>query len=111
MPETSHVVDGKKNLPAQQDMLNFMEQFAASKLIAYGESPRSTADLKRNNAVLMPVPFGQQPPPLELIAVAAGTDLAKVISDQVSQGKIIVFHEICWVDNEETPVVGVRKAS
>jgi hypothetical protein len=111
MPATSHLVDGKKTLLDQQDTLNFMEQFAASKVITYRESPQSTVDFKGNEAALMPVPFGQQPRSLELIAVAADVNVAKVISDQVSQGMLIVFHETCWVENKETTVVGVRKAS
>lgn len=108
MPTTSQSVDGKKTLPDQQDALNFMEQFAASKVIAYGESAQSTATLKVNEAVLLPVPFGQQPPPLALIAVAAGDDAAKIIAAQIALGKTVVFHETCWVENKETVVVGVR---
>ncbi len=111
MPTTSHVVDGKNTLPQQQDALNFMEQFAASKVINYGKDTQSSGDLKGNEAILLAVPFGQQPPPLELIAVAAGDDVVQVFAGQMSQGKTIVFHETCWVENTETVVVGLRKAS
>lgn len=108
MATHSHFVDGKKAIADQQDTLNFMEQFAAAKVITYGESAQSTATLKVNEAVLMPVPFGQQPPQLVLIAVAAGDDVAKIISAQIALGKTVVFHETCWVENKETVVVGVR---
>ena len=110
MPTTSHFVDGKNTLAQQQDTLNFMEQFTASKVITYGKNTQPSAGLKVNEAILLPVPFGQQPPPLELVAVAAGDDVAKVIAAQVSQGKSDVFHETCWVENQETMVLGVRKA-
>lgn len=109
MPVTSHFVDGSKILADQETALNFMEQFTASKVISYAESAKSSAGIKGNEAILEPVPFGQQPPPLELIAVAAGDDVAKAITDQVSQGKTIVFHETCWVESNETLVIGVRK--
>ncbi len=98
MPTTSHFVDGKNTLSQQQDTLNFMEQFTASKIISYGSS-----ELTVNEAILLPVPFGQQPPPLELKAIAPG--------DQVSQGESIVFRETCWVESKETIVIGIRKAS
>lgn len=111
MPTTSHFLDGKNTLEQQQDALNFMEQFTASKVITYGQSAQSSGDLKVNEAVLMPVPFGHQPPSLELIAVAAGDDVAKVIADKVSQGRTILFHETCWVESKETMIVGLRKAS
>jgi hypothetical protein len=109
MATHSHFVDGKKTIADQQDTLNFMEQFAAAKVITYGESPQSTADLKVNEAVLMPVPLGQQPPAIELIAVPAGGDVAAIIAAQIAAGKTVVFHEKCWVENKETVVVGVRK--
>jgi len=111
MPTTSHVVDGKNTLSQQQDALNSMEQFTASKVITYGKAAQSSADLNVNEAILLPVPFGQQPPSLELIAVAAGDEVAKILAGQMSQGKTIVFHETCWVENKETMVVGLRKAS
>jgi hypothetical protein len=49
MPATSHFVDGKNTLSQQQDTLNFMEQFTASKIISYGSS-----ELTVNEAILLP---------------------------------------------------------
>ena len=98
MPTTSHFVDGKNTLSQQQDTLNFMEQFTASRIISYGSSEPVV-----NEAILLPVPFGQQPLPLELRAVTAG--------DQVIPGDSIVFHETCWVESKQTVVIGTRKAA
>ena len=97
MPTTSHFVDGKNTLSQQQDALNFMEQFTASKIISYSSSEPAV-----NEAILLPVPFGEQPPPLELRAIAPG--------DQVSPADSIVFHETCWVESRETVVIAIRKA-
>jgi hypothetical protein len=96
MPATSHFVDGKNSLSQQQDTLNFMEQFTASKIIAY-----SSSEPTANEAILLPVPFGQQPPPLELRTVMPG--------DQASPDDSIVFQETCWVEGRATVVTGVRK--
>ncbi len=109
MPTASHFVDGTKTLAEQETDLNDMEQLGAQKVTSYAESTKPAAGDKGNEALLQPVPFGQQPPPLELIALAAGDDVAKAIAAQVSQGKTVVFHETCWVESKETLVIGVRK--
>jgi hypothetical protein len=100
MPTTSHFVDGKNTLAQQQDALNFMEQFTASRIISYGSSEPAV-----NEAILLPVLFGQQPLPLELRAVTAGA------GEQVINGDSIVFHETCWVESKQTVVIGIRKAT
>ena len=111
MSTTSHFVDGKSTLTQQQDTLNFMEHLTISKVITYSESTQKSSGPKANEAILTPVDPGHQPKPLTLVAVAATDDVAKVISDQVAQGQSVVFHEKCWVKNEETTVVGLRKTS
>jgi hypothetical protein len=107
----THFVDGKKNLADQQDALDFMEQFSAAKVITYFASPHSPDPLKVNEAVLTPVPLGEQPPEIELVAVPAGGNVAAIITAQIAAGKTIVFHEKCWVESKETVVIGVRKSS
>jgi hypothetical protein len=102
-------VDGSKSLADQRNTLRFIELSGPSRLLTYTKKtapPGTTA--KVNVATFEDVPLGVSVPDLVLVEVPAGQNAVSVISDQLSHGKTIVFHERVFVSGVEKEVLGFR---
>lgn len=62
---------------------------------------------KFNLGVFAPVPIGTIPLPT-LIAVGPGDNKATIIATQLAQGKLLIFDENIFVENQATQVMGFR---
>jgi hypothetical protein len=106
IPVHTHEVDGTQALDAQQNALQFMEQSDFSKVVSYSQKP--SAGATANEASLQDVPIGSQPPPLTLLALAAGSDSAATIAQQEKSGKNVAFQGQAFVSGKVQLVIGFR---
>lgn len=109
MATNQQLVDGSLSLDQQQQSLQFFEQVSFAKLIDYTKSgSNSNGGPPANQATFQDVPFGQQPPPIQLQAAKDDNDAASIMAAQVKAGKTIVFHATVFVGGKETIVIGFR---
>jgi hypothetical protein len=105
-PAQTHLVDGTQALHAQQNALQFMEQAGFSKVVGYVQKP--SAGATANEATLQDVPFGSQPAPVTLVALAVGMDPATTITAQHQAGKNVAFQGQAFVSSVLQLVLGFR---
>ena len=109
MALNKQLVDGKQALDAQERALNFIEQATFAKVISYAKSTDNVASgTTPNEAVLQDVQLGQQPGPLHLEALAVDGDAAPIIAEQLKSKKLVVSHDIGFVNGQEKMILVFR---
>lgn len=98
-------VDGNTDLAAQQNQLGFAENVGFAKVISYVRAaPPAPAHF--NLATFEDRDITVVPPPLSLIALAAGQTPQSVIAQ--NPGKALVFTSDIWVSGVIKKIVGIR---
>jgi hypothetical protein len=108
MSTYSELVDGKKDLKAQEDTLNTHERFGQSKVTAYAkQTTGAVAGTPLNAATL----DDSVPPlhPLYLDSAEVGASTAAVISNHKAAGRDKVFDGTAYVSGAEKTVLGFRQ--
>lgn len=100
------LVNGALPLAAQQDTLNFIEQAAFAKIVAYGATMNCSAPM--NQATVEDVPIGKQLAALHLITVGAQDDAAVVIASQMTTGRTLAFEGDAFIAGAQTKVLAFR---
>jgi hypothetical protein len=63
---------------------------------------------RRNMASFAEVGIEDVVPDLVLVAVPPGANAASLIADQLAEGKLLIFDETIFVENEDEEVLGFR---
>lgn len=63
---------------------------------------------RRNMASFVEVEIEDVVPDLVLVAVPEGANAASLIADQLAQGRMLIFDERIFVEDEDTEVLGFR---
>jgi hypothetical protein len=109
MALSQQFVDGNQDLNAQERALNFIEQAAFARILNYTKSTGASAPgLTANTAVIQDIPIGEQPGPLHLEALSVNGDATTVITQQLSAGRIVAFHDVAFVSGQEQMILGFR---
>lgn len=63
---------------------------------------------RRNMASFVEVEIDDVVPDLVLVAVSQGGNAASLIADQLAKGRMLIFDEPIFVEDEDTEVLGFR---
>ena len=104
-----HPIDGNSPLADQQNTLQFIELAGPAKLLTYTRKPSPEgSSAKVNLATFESIGLDEDIPELVLVEVGGGQNTVAVISQQLAQGKTVVFHERIFVGGIEKEVLGFR---
>lgn len=105
----NYPIDGNTTLLDQQKTLQFIELAKPCKLLTYTKKAGSpNLNVKVNMAVFENIDFDEEIKELILIEVTHENSAIGIISEQLSNGKSIVFHERIFVKGSEKEVLGFR---
>jgi hypothetical protein len=102
------IVDGGATLEQIKLTCGTTENLEFCKLVHLEKRP--VVNVKRTNlATFTEVdPAGEIPADLALIAVPLGVSAASIIATQLQNGKLLIFDEPIFVENNDTEVLGFR---
>jgi hypothetical protein len=101
-----HFVDGALEIAEQEDTLNFIEQAAFGKVVAYVASTESSSPA--NVATIEDSAIGDEPGGLHLVAVASTDDPAPAIATEAAAGRVLAFRGNAFVTGQLAMVLAFR---
>jgi len=102
------LIDGAATLDQIRFTCGTTENLEFCKLVHMEKRPVIN-DQRKNLATFTEVdPAGDIPPDLVLIALTPGQSAASVIAAQLQAGKLLIFDEHIFVQNDDTEVLGFR---